>query len=474
MKTKFTRIISVMLVIIIFSSLTAVPTSAAFFTMSQNEWNTYWDSYIADGGAVCLSPGSDASEMGFAWMGKEECEPFITVKEAGTSDEYYYVGECVKVDSETYSYHAFCANLEPDTKYEYSCFSGAYRYDGTFKTAAAGDFTALFVTDIHVTYEEELPDNLRDVAGHVNDVFAKAYDKNNALSLIIASGDEATRGRLDEYVGAFASPLVKSVPFATVCGNHDYKDTIYPDVVNYPNKFNKEAKSSDRNGGDYWFVKGDVLFLMMNTNWVSSEDHHTFIEKAVEANPDVKWRVAVMHHDLYGGHLENREDENKLLRIMFPPMFDEFKIDLVLMGHSHIYSRSHVIYGNQISKNLTNAPEVTDANGTIYLTSGSASRNRGEILEGSDKVAFDVKDADANFFTLIDFKEDSITINAYTYENAEKIDTFTINKTTQDGGHIEESHMGSDFVNFIALLVAIFNKISFIVEKLFASIGIEL
>lgn len=477
MKKTFNRSLGLLLSLVILSASLFTPASAADFTMDESQWDSYWSSYCEDGSSVYLAPGSDESQMNIAWMGAENCDlPEVHIKAQNETEYSVFTGVSVDTGAGEYSYHVTVTGLESDTTYDYFCVAnGVKTDDGTFKTSSGGDFSALYVTDIHLTYNENDESELKNIACHVNDVFASAIDKNDDISLIFSGGDQATQGRLDEYKAAFSSSLVKSVPFALSCGNHDYKDVIYPTVVNNPNTFNQKAISPDKNGGDYWFVKGDVLFLMLNTNWISAEDHRTFLELAVKANPDVKWRVAVMHHDLYGGHIEHREEENKLLRLMFPPLFDEFDVDVVFMGHSHIYSRSHVIYNNEVSKYLYNETSVTDPEGTVYITSGSASRNRGDIGVGSDKVCVDCTDSEANFYSIVDFKEDSITYNVYIYGNdSEPYDSFTINKTTAQGGHSDETHIEYDFVYFISLIASIGRNIGYLFEKLFSMIGIEL
>lgn len=150
----------------------------------------------------------------------------------------------------------------------------------------------------------------------------------------------------------------------------------------------------------------------------------------------------MFHHDLYGGHIESRESENKLLRALFTPIIDKFQIDLVLTGHSHRFSRSHVIYKGEITENLCDKTSVTDPEGTIYLNNGTLrvdpdSENQ-DIIDSdlkSEFIATDYISETKGIYNILTFTDDSLTIKSYTYGTEKPFTEFTINKTSQQGGH---------------------------------------
>ena len=159
------------------------------------------------------------------------------------------------------------------------------------------------------------------------------------------------------------------------------------------------------------------------------------LKKAVEANEDVKWRVAMFHHDLYSARIESRESENALLRLMWAPIADEFGIDLCLLGHSHYYTISNVLYNNKTVEATENGGKVTDAEGTVYMVSGSVNRPRDDEDIGLSENIGHAYLTQEKIYNLIDFSEDSIVINSYTVESDENIGSLTIEKTTNEGGH---------------------------------------
>ncbi|MGN1183276.1 MAG: metallophosphoesterase, partial [Faecalibacillus sp.] len=67
------------------------------------------------------------------------------------------------------------------------------------------------------------------------------------------------------------------------------------------------------------------------------------MQEAIEKNKDVRWKVVAFHHSIYS--VANHAIESDILqrRNELAPVFDELGIDVVLMGHDHVYVRSHIM-----------------------------------------------------------------------------------------------------------------------------------
>jgi tetratricopeptide (TPR) repeat protein len=130
-------------------------------------------------------------------------------------------------------------------------------------------------------------------------------------------------------------------------------------------------------GTDYWFRQGDALFLMLDSCNVSMKEHYNFMKNATEQNADATWIIAVMHHDMFGGRKPSRDSENNMLQLLWTPFFDEFGVDMCLYGHSHYYSVSNVIYGRKTVEETSHNAQLTNPEGTVYVSSGSISRQIG-------------------------------------------------------------------------------------------------
>ncbi len=436
---KSIRLIAAIMTLVLFSC-SVLPISVTAVSAEKA-----WEDYLEEGKGVYIGPGADDTEMYVTWYGgKDGVTPCVKVSEkADMSDAKTFEGTIhtgYKVDR---SNHVTVTGLEKGKTYYYVCCDGTTDTAvKSFKTVAEGaDFSAIYVSDIHITGNSYEDESIYHTSKVWSDVLTEATARED-ISLILAGGDQATEGQPYEYYGLFYPQQVKTIPFAMAQGNHDVKRYTYDAVANYPNaKLTGLSKSLIH--GDYYFTKGDALFLVLDSTNSSAADHYFFVKNAVNANPDAKWRIMMFHHDLYGGHIESRESENMLLRLLFTPIIDKFQIDLVLTGHSHCFSRSHVIYRNEITEDLTGKTSVTDPKGTIYLNNGSLKMNadsepQAPIIDSdrkSEYIATDYLAFDTPIYNILSFEENSLTIKSYTYGAETPFTELTINKTTNEGGH---------------------------------------
>ena len=455
MKTNQKRILSLLLAFVML--FTAVMPS--FAQTSESAWAEYWASEEAQAGVI-MFPGADDSSRNFNWYSDEESVPEILVSlNADMGDAKTFKGYATKTYSGNYANKVTVSGLEDGKTYYYQCISGDFASDiYSFETDNGSSFTAMYVTDIHVSYDDKNPEHLPETAYNFDLTINEALATNDDISLILSAGDQASEGLQCEYIGLSASPSVKSIPVATTIGNHDRKGVEYKTFSNMPNQ--QDMMISSYVGSNYYFVKNNVLFLVMDSNNSSATDHRKFVKQAVKDNPEVNWKVMMFHHDLHGGRIPHRESENELLRLLWAPIADEFGIDLVLMGHSHYYTVSNVLYNNKTVSELANGATVTDPEGTVYMVSGSLNRPRDdEDISLGENVGIEYLTMD-KIYNLIDFTETTITVKSYAIESDTCFASYTIEKTDKDGGHSDKMPAFYNFfIRFIGMIVAIFNNI---------------
>ena len=456
---KFTKnLLCILMTALIF--VTAVIPS---FAMDSSEWDEVWASADSQAGLV-MFVGSDESERNFTWYTETQNTPIVTVSTNALmvgADEF--TGTTEKASEGDFVNHVTIKGLDYNTTYYYQASSGDYESAVySFTTSSEKEFKAVYMTDIHITDDsEENPDSLYNTSFNLNNALEDVLAKENDINLLLSAGDQASDGLEAEYKAFTVSPILKSVSVATSIGNHDRKGVEYKTFANLPNEY-EEAKVSSYIGDNYWYVKGNVLFLMVDTNNASGEDHAAFVAKAVNANPDVKWKVLVAHHDLYSGRIPHRESENRLIRMMWAPIVDEYGIDLVLLGHSHFYTVSNVLYNSQSVAPL--ASEMIDPAGAIYMVSCSINRPREEDELGLNEklIGFDYLTLEPTY-NVLTCNEDSITVESYEVGADEAFNSFTITKTTKDGGHEYKEFsivtMFNNLVRKIGTIYAIFNNI---------------
>ena len=452
------KLLCVLLTVILVLT-SAIPVFAA----DNAQWDAIWESDDTKAGLM-MFVGSDETERNFTWYTETENTPVVSVsKNALLIDADEFKGTTEKASDGDFVNHVTVTGLEYSTTYYYKATSGDYESAVySFTTAAADEFKAVYMTDIHISdNSEENPDSLYNTSLGLNNALEDALAREEDIDLLISAGDQASDGLEAEYKAFTASPLLKTMSVATTIGNHDRKGVEYKTFANLPNEY-EEAKVSSYIGDNYWYVKGDVLFLMVDTNNASGEDHAAFVEKAVKANPDVKWKVLVAHHDLYSGRIPHRECENRLIRLMWAPIVDEYGIDLVLLGHSHFYTVSNVLYNSKTVAPL--ASEMIDPAGSIYMVSCSINRPREEDELGLNEklIGFDYLTLEPTY-NILTCNEDSITVESYEVGADEAFNSFTITKTTKYGGHEYKEFsivtMFNNLVRKFGTIYAIFNNI---------------
>ena len=438
MKTKkITALLLCLVMLFSFSQLTVYAES------DFESWSSYYDAYVETSGNPVMAPGSDDTQRNISWYspkGSKNCKVLIS-ENADMSDAVEFKGKTILTPEGDCVNKVTVTNLEAGTTYYYKCItSKSESAQASFSTIEGSDFTAVYVTDIHLTYNDDdiMEEPLKQEAYNIHRVLTAAESKSD-VDLLISAGDQASYGLRTEYMSLFASPLWSSVPFALCAGNHDRKGFDFKYLNNNPNKYSKGLSSYIAQ--DYWYVKGDVLFMVFDSNCTAAITHRNFVKDAVAKNPDVKWKVAAFHHDMYGIMSEKRMTYSKdYLRPIFGDICDEFGIDLVLTGHTHHYSMSNAVFGEETTDSIAGKDSITDPKGTIYMVSGSINHPRDEADTQGDIFDENIGYyylSDEVLYNLIDFSEDSIKISTYTIDGDTPIHTFTINKTSAQGGHPE-------------------------------------
>ncbi len=436
---KSKRIISLALTLIMLFSVSTTALAAKDNT-SEKAWNTAWDKNSEEiAAAVTLFPGSNEKERIVAWYSVSDTG-YVELKSSESTKKIDAVAKATPEGD--FRLSAVLSELAEGT-YTYKCVSGDFTSEKyTFKVEKAGAFTAMYVSDIHVSESDENENEVRDTAylwdKALDSAVLQAEKEGNSLDLIVSGGDQASEGLRNEFIGLSAPNAVKELPFSITVGNHDRKSVGYKYYTAYPNEPDQTFRSYI--GTDYWYRYGNALFLMLDSCNVSMREHYKFMKEATQANADATWIIASMHHDMFGGREPWLDTENTMLRLLWTPFFDEFGVDMVLTGHSHYYSISNVIYNRETVEKVGQNAELTDPAGTIYMSSGSISRHA-PLLDDEGNVPPVGENAgyvwleEETVYSLMDFTEDTLTFKSYTVESGEEFNRLTITKTSKEGGH---------------------------------------
>ena len=240
----------------------------------------------------------------------------------------------------------------------------------------------------------------------------------------VDSGD-TKNVRESEYAGFLYPELLRTMPLATVVGNHESLGTDYKLHYNNPNS--TDNLGATNSGSDYYFTYGDVLYIMLNSNNRNAAEHSSLMKKAVESAPDAKWRVVAFHHDIYGSGQPHSDTDGANLRTIFAPLMDEYDIDVCLTGHDHSYARTYqIVDGTSIEYGES---EAVDPEGTMYIAAGSASGSKFYNL-ATKKQFYIAERSNTQLptYSTLQFANGKMTIKTYDYTGAEYAKPFTISK----------------------------------------------
>ena len=502
---------------------------------AYSNWMTKWNSTISkDRVQISLSPGSDNSSVNFAWYTKKSAgvQKLKIAENKRLTNAKVYEAEQTKAvtdkdETEYVSNKVIATDLKANTTYYYS-----YQKDGQwtapekYTTDNGSKFSFIFVGDPQIGSSNELKGAATEEfynaqsAAVANDAFNwnttlnQAMEKTgNKASFVLSSGDQiqstkkkspnkAAWGSEIEYSGYLSPDVLKNLPVATTVGNHDADNANYTYHFNTANA--SELGSNGKVGGDYWFKHDNALFIMLNTQDTNVEEHRQFIEQTVAANKDCKWRIVTLHQDIYGSAEHSNEPEITNLRYQLAPIFEDNKVDVVLTGHDHAYSRTQILKGGHKTTEYTDdefdpmldedmdagenpdtvytakeniKADTTDPSqkaylnylnqvmdkdaiqqvtkkgttvfnptGILYMTAGSSSGSKYyDLVPRQQSYIANRWQQDVPTYSVIDITDTTFTINTYRTDTEEKIDeTFSIAKVNESDNKNQTDNTQTD------------------------------
>lgn len=531
-------------------------------TSQWNSWKSEWENGVKnDWTQISLTPGSDASKLNFAWYSEvkasgntdsetasesaavakivkvtapklaKSSKPKLVIGEGRLMrNAKVYVAEQETVEGEvdqegdTYlSNKVTATGLKANTTYYYSYQkeNGSYTKPVAYTTKSMDSFSFIYVGDPQIGSSNPLKgqdteefyqvqsDSVCSDSFNWEATLNAAMEKSDGeASFVLSAGDQiqttkakspnkdAAKSEI-EYAGYLSPDILKSLPVATTVGNHDADNPNYTYHFNTPN--NSELGSNGIVGGDYYFTYGSALFMMLNTQDTNVAEHKQFIEQAVAANPDCKWRIVTLHQDIYGSAEHSNEPEITNLRYQLVPYFEANDVDVVLTGHDHAYSRSKMLLGGtqsmdytddefdaQLEKDMdtkgdttttlytapgniqndTTDPDeqkylaylnsimdadaveqitaesntVVNPEGILYMTANSSSGSKFYDLVPRMQTYIESRwQEDVPTYAIVEVTDSTFSITSYRTDNGEKIDeSFTISKSAADKSSLKE------------------------------------
>ena len=297
------------------------------------------------------------------------------------------------------TYHSVTVGgLTPKTLYMYRVGQGAY-WSEWFHTKTAGTvgdkLSFIYLGDVQSGIKTLWPRVIR-----------AAYAKMPGANLMLYAGDIVNRGNNDNewgelfYGGSF---IHSSIPGMHSPGNHEYART--GDTLS---AFWRPQFTLPENGPEglketcYFTDVQGMRFISINSYRVEESDEDlrkqkVWVDSLLRNNPN-QWTAVVFHHPFYS--IRPTRD-NARMRSTFKPLFDKYKVDIVLQGHDHAYAR-----GMQKIQGATK----DEKSGSVYILSVSGPK-MSSTLQGN---WMDVSASYTQLFQLVTVQGNTLGYKSYT------------------------------------------------------------
>ncbi len=389
---------------------------------------------------MSLTIGADETQLGFAWYFAKPGTGVFTYTEFDKLADGKMPEDAISIetegqlanDNEEYSYQVNLNDLKPSTEYAYQLTNGDVVSDVIkFTTGETGDFSFVLLGDIQLDHLDETHYDLWENTLQILDT----HEVFDGFSFLLSAGDQVDYGLEElDYGVLLDHDILYGIPFAPTIGNHDRNATAFQSHFNLPNESDKYGLNLS--GSDYYYTYNDVLFMHLNTNCEIAEEHRAFMEEAIAAHPEAKWKIVAMHHAVFGATSHIYEDNNVYFRENLVPVIDELGIDMVLTGHDHVYVRTYLMDGTEpITDPAVYDDEtmtsVTDPDFPVYITANSSTGTKMYDPFDYDEIPYAAlaKQDGAPYASRVYVSDTELTVTTYRLDNLDIVDSFTINKT---------------------------------------------
>ncbi|HSS26102.1 MAG TPA: metallophosphoesterase family protein [Mycobacterium sp.] len=301
--------------------------------------------------------------------------------------------------------HARLTNLTPDTDYVYAAVhDGADPEPGTVRTAPSGRKPLRFTSfgDQSTPTMARMPDGkyaTDNIGSPAAGDTTLAIERLGPLFNLV-NGDLCYANLAQDRIRTWSNWFENNTrsaryrPWMPAAGNHENElgngpvgYGAYQTYFGLPDS----GSSQELRGLWYSFTAGSVRVISLNNDDVCFQDGGNFYVHgyssgeqkrwlaselaAARSDPDIDWIVVCMHQVAISTAAKaNGADLG--IRQEWLPLFDQYRVDLVLCGHEHHYERSHPLRGELGTDTRTPIPvdthnDVIDATrGTVHVVIG--------------------------------------------------------------------------------------------------------
>ena len=352
-----------------------------------------------------MSPSASAGQVSWYTVQNGELQTVTAECAASATMPGYYVNK------------ATVTGLQPGMTYAYKVgndaggWSPEYRYTVPDVNTDEG-FTFLVTSDAEI-----------------------GIDQNNEMQVTIDDWDKVVT-RLTNYVPE-AQFLIHAGDQVGEFGDAEEYELGYPagpyfyEHFNVPNRSEEYGYSDGDKNGDYYFIRGDVLFIVLNSCTSQMTDiHEQYVPQVIAEHPDTKWRIIIQHYPAYSSIGKYQEEMDPWIRNSLAYICEDNDIDLVISGHDAAYSRS--AFTNRKCEpyegyDYSSGATAVNPEGTMHVTCSTASGSIYRDASPNDKLVFQGQPY-APVALRFDVTDTELRLRAYLVDSWTVYDEYTIRK----------------------------------------------
>ncbi|MQT39335.1 MULTISPECIES: metallophosphoesterase family protein [unclassified Pseudomonas] len=230
------------------------------------------------------------------------------------------------------------------------------------------------------------------------------------------------------------------IPQVVAIGNHEYLDGTNPDDSESRTlspHWNRQFALPD-NGVpglknttyvmDYQGVRFIVLDGTAALDMGTLAEQTKWLENSLKNSP-ARWNIVVNHQPVFTCA---RPEDTEPLKAAWKPLFERYKVDLVLQGHDHCYSRVTSEAGRAASRADRASGKVQ---GPVYMVSVAGSKMYG--LNDRAHLQPDRSAEETQLYQTIDVQDSRLEVRSYTAAG-KLYDAFDLKRDAQNRNHLSE------------------------------------
>lgn len=391
---------------------------------------------------LSLEVGATADELRFNWLSPSASKGQVRWTNQSSGETQTFDAQCSPSTTVPgyYVNKASVTGFAADTGYTYQVgnddgWSPEYSYHAP--QVSDSNLTFLVTADAQIGQSEV--EDASVTTERWDSVLNRLTDYVPEASFLFHVGDQVADYGSEEHYEMYLEHLpLYRIALAPAVGNHDVPNAYsmeenghpgglyFYEHFNVPNRSSMGQSQYDKDG-NYYFIRSNVLFIVLNSSTSQGEAvQEQYVAQVVAEHPQVKWRILAQHYPAYPA----AEDSHTGAKEYLARIAIDNDIDLVLGAHDHVYSRTAFVNRDCETYNdydYEPGAVVSNPEGTMYVTCGTSSGCLYHFPEEEMRIVYSGQ-PDTPMAIRFDVTDSELHLRAYLMDTWTVYDEYTIQK----------------------------------------------